>query len=72
MSCLSCGSSNQMEFPAEMLLHFSGLDNLHAPNVLLYPKVLVCRDCGFSQFIATKSELALLANTPALACAAVK
>ena len=72
MSCLLCGSGKHTEFPAEMLLHFPGLDNLHTPNVLLYPKVLVCRECGFSQFIATKSELALLANTPTLACTAVK
>ena len=47
MSCLSCGSKKQAEFPAEMLIHFRGLKNLDKPGVWVFPKLLVCLDCGF-------------------------
>jgi hypothetical protein len=50
MSCLSCGSGNEAEFAAEMVMHFSfsGLKNLDKPCVWIFPKLLVCLDCGFS------------------------
>jgi len=61
MSCLSCGSSNQAEFPTEMLIHFGGLKNLDKPGVLVFPKLLVCLDCGFLQSTVPAAELASLA-----------
>ena len=60
MSCPMCASANQEEFPAEMVLHFNGMKSLDRPGVLIFPKVLVCLDCGFSQFDA-KTKVALLA-----------
>jgi hypothetical protein len=62
MSCLSCASGNQAEFSAEMIIHFSGLKNLDKPGVWVFPKLLVCLDCGFSRFTTPESELALLAR----------
>jgi hypothetical protein len=62
MSCMLCGSGNQTEFPAEMIIHFSGLKNLDKPGVWAFPKLLVCLDCGSSQFTVSESELALLAD----------
>jgi hypothetical protein len=62
MSCVLCGSGNEAQFTAEMVIHFSGLKNLDKPGVWLFPKVLVCLDCGSSQFTVRESELALLAN----------
>jgi hypothetical protein len=65
MSCLSCSSSNQAEFPAELLIHFGGLKNLDKPGVWVFPKLLVCLDCGFLQSIVPAPELAsLVAGTP--------
>jgi hypothetical protein len=61
MSCLLCGSGNEAEFTAEMLIHFCGLRNIDKPSVGLFPKLLVCLDCGASQFTVPESELALLA-----------
>jgi hypothetical protein len=55
---------NQVEFSAEMLVHLGGIKNLDKSGVVLFPKVLVCLDCGFSQFTAPKAELALLASDP--------
>ena len=66
MSCARCASDNQVEFPAEMNIHFSGLKNLDKPGVWVFPRVLVCLHCGFSQFIVAGPELALLVkDTPA-------
>jgi hypothetical protein len=45
-----------------MIFHFPGLQNLDKPSVLVYPKVLVCLDCGFSQFTTPKTEVAQLTN----------
>lgn len=67
MSCRLCVSGNQAEFPAEMMLHFGGLKNVDKPPVWIFPTVLVCLACGFSEFVAPKSELALLSHpTPTL------
>lgn len=60
MSCLLCGSGKETELTAEMLMHFSGLKNLEKPAVWLFPKLLVCLDCGSSRFTVPESELALL------------
>jgi hypothetical protein len=62
MSCPACKLDNQMEFSAEMMVHHSGLKNLDNSGVMLFPKLLVCLDCGFSQFTVPKAELALLAS----------
>jgi hypothetical protein len=69
MSCLSCESSNQAEFTAEMNLHFRGLRHIDNPGVLLFPKVSVCLDCGFSKFTISQSELQKLkaGNEPSTA-----
>jgi len=64
MSCLLCTSKNQAEFPAEIMVHFSGTRNLDNPGIMLFPKLLVCLDCGFSRFTVTNSELPLLAASP--------
>ncbi len=57
MSCLSCESGNQAEFTVEMDLHLRGLKNIDNPGVLLFPKVSVCLDCGFSTFTIPEAEL---------------
>jgi hypothetical protein len=64
MSCPACRLDNQMEFSAEMMVHLGGIKNLDNSGVVLFPKVLVCLACGFSQFTVPETELALLAATP--------
>ena len=56
----SCGSKKQAELSAEMLIHFKGLKNLDKPGVWVFPKLLVCLDCGFSQSTVPARELASL------------
>jgi len=62
MHCALCESGNQAEFPTEMNIHFRGLRNIDKPGVLVFPKVLICLDCGSSTFTTPKSDLALLAR----------
>ncbi len=62
MYCGSCASSGQAEFTAEINIHFRGPQNLAKPGVLVFPKVLVCLDCGFSRFITPETELARLVS----------
>jgi hypothetical protein len=57
MSCKSCQSANRREFPAEINVHFPGSRNLTKPAVWLFPKLLVCLDCGFVEFAITDAEL---------------
>ncbi len=64
MSCLLCGSGNQAELTAEMVIHFSGLKNLDRRGIWVFPKLLlVCLDCGCSHFTVPKTELASIAYT---------
>jgi hypothetical protein len=66
MNCASCGSGNQSEFTSEINVRFRGLKNLDNPGVLMFPKILICLDCGLSRFTTPTAELAKLARfTPA-------
>jgi hypothetical protein len=70
MSCTLCLSSNQAEFTTEMIIHFSGLKNIDKPGVLVFPKVLVCLDCGSSRFTTPETELRVLGKGIAASVAA--
>jgi hypothetical protein len=65
MRCESCSSANQAEFSTEMMIHFSGLKDLANPGVLVFPKVVVCLDCGYSRFRIPETELRLLREASA-------
>jgi hypothetical protein len=57
MAYKSCHSVNQREFPAEISIHFPALRNLSKPTVWIFPSLLVCSDCGFTEFTIRKAEL---------------
>src|ERR1700745_2282427 len=57
MSCKSCKSQNQRNLSAEVAIHFPGLKGLDKPIVWVFPKVLVCLDCGFTEFGIPETEL---------------
>ena len=60
MSCKTCQSANQREFPAEVDVHFPGSENFTRATVWVFPKLLVCLDCGFVEFKIEKAELRVL------------
>jgi hypothetical protein len=62
MTCKSCTSNNGLRFSAEIKVHFGGLEGLKKPGVLVFPKLLVCMDCGFTEFFTPERELAALST----------
>lgn len=57
MPCMKCGSEHQTEFDAEMNVHFPGSRGRDKAAVLLYPRLLVCLDCGFTELMISRKEL---------------
>lgn len=57
MPCKSCGSHSQRKYSAEMNLHFPGHEGLEKPTVWVFSEVLICVDCGFSEFSVAQPEL---------------
>jgi hypothetical protein len=60
MACRFCGSIKQTEFGAEIAIHFPGLKGLDKPIVWVFPKLLVCLDCGFTEFAVPETESRIL------------
>jgi hypothetical protein len=60
MTCKSCSSENQRKFSSEIIVHFAGLKNLDTPPVFVFPKLLVCLDCGFTEFAIPEAEVCRL------------
>ena len=58
MPCNSCGSM----YLAEVDIHFPGLRNAGVCPVLVFPELLVCLDCGKTEFMVPKAELDILTN----------
>jgi hypothetical protein len=57
VSCRSCHSTNQSRFPAEIVVHFPGMKDLHRSQTWMFPSLLVCSHCGFTEFVIGKEEL---------------
>ncbi len=62
MKCKSCGSLRRRNFTAEMGIHFPGLKNIDKPVVWVFPELVVCLDCGTSEFTMPEIELRQLAK----------
>ena len=67
MSCKSCKSEHQSNLSAEVAIHFPGLKGLDKPIVWVFPKLLVCLDCGFTEFRVPEIEIRRLAESDATA-----
>ena len=62
MPCKWCQSDAQTIFNGEIAIHFPGLQGLDKPIVWVFPKLAVCLDCGFAEFLVPESELRLLSE----------
>jgi hypothetical protein len=60
MCCKCCGSDSPGNFPAEIAVHFPGLKGLDKPHVWLFPMLVVCLNCGHTEFAIPERELRLL------------
>jgi hypothetical protein len=52
----------RLNFASEINIHFRGLANIDNPGVMVFPKVLICLDCGGSRFSTPQAALARLAR----------
>jgi hypothetical protein len=71
MVCKRCTSDNQRAFSGEVAIQFPGLKGLDKPIVLVYPTLLVCLECGLTEFTVAEKELSILAAGLAVAGAGV-
>ena len=62
LACKSCGSNKQSKFLAEIAIHFPGLKGLEKPIVWVFPQLLVCLNCGNTEFVVPETELRLLGD----------
>jgi hypothetical protein len=60
MVCKGCHSGQQRVFNTETAIHFPGLENLNKNIVWVFPKVMVCLHCGFTEFAVPERELQVL------------
>ena len=60
MSCKVCQSANQRAFQSELNIHFPGAKNLVTPTVRAFATLLVCLNCGFTEFVTRDEELTKL------------
>jgi hypothetical protein len=61
MACKKCRSERNKEFNAEINVHFPRREGQDEAAVLLFPKVMVCLECGFAEFTIPTKELPKLA-----------
>lgn len=66
IGCKSCHADNQSTFSSEIAIHFPGLDGLDKPAVWVFPRTVVCLNCGFSEFIVPEEQLRLLLEAAAV------
>ena len=57
MACKKCSSENQSTLKSEVAIHFPGLKGLDKPIVRVHPKLVVCLNCGFTEFAIPEPEL---------------
>jgi len=62
MPCKACDSAHVREFPAELNVHFPGMEGLDIPTVWVFATIAVCMDCGAAQFTVTETERKELAD----------
>jgi hypothetical protein len=62
MICKSCTAKNHLRFSAEINVHFGSWGRLNKPGVLVFPKLLVRMDCGFTEFAIPEAELTRLVS----------
>ena len=64
--CSCCGANHVQTFDGEVALHLRGMENLDKPATFVFPKVLVCLDCGASQFFISGEVLHSLARNSSI------
>jgi hypothetical protein len=59
MLCKSCSSGDLRNFQTEIAVH---LKDYRQPHVLVFPEILVCLKCGFTELVMEENKLKVLAG----------
>jgi len=59
-TCKQCHSERLGNFSGELAIHFTGLAGLNKPIVWIFPNLLVCFNCGRTEFIVPERALQVL------------
>jgi hypothetical protein len=60
MACKVCGSERLKTFNREVAVHLPGCEGQDESIVWVFPKVLVCLNCGSAEFAVPEDELSSL------------
>jgi hypothetical protein len=71
MTCKRCHSNEQRVFDSEIAIHFPEPEGLDKSLVFVFPKLMVCFHCGFTEFAIPERELQVLERGSPVAGAAV-
>jgi hypothetical protein len=52
-------------FNGEIAIHLPGLENVDQPVVWVFPQLVVCLNCGTTEFAVQEDQLRLLARNQA-------
>jgi hypothetical protein len=69
MTCKLCGSYNQRKVGGEIAIHIPGLKGIEKPPVWVFTPLLVCVNCGATEFLVPEAQRRVLANDAAAAAA---
>lgn len=67
MPCRSCKSECVTGFDSEINIHLPGLRNLQRPGVWVFPKLIVCFNCGYAECRIDAAQVAQLREASAAA-----
>jgi hypothetical protein len=57
MSCSLCQAQSQVVLSSELNIHLETPDNPTVPSVWVFPNLVVCLHCGFTEFRIGGEEL---------------
>ena len=60
MPCKQCHAEKTGTFSGEVAIRFPGLNGLKKPILLVFPDLVVCLHCGFTEFTVAANELSVL------------
>ena len=63
MACVSCHSLDIRIYPAELNIHYPGVEGLNMPTVWAFPRLSICLDCGVTQFRLADDQVRELIGT---------
>jgi len=55
--CKSCASNNLRELRSEICVHMPVFEGLNKDPFFVFPKLIVCAKCGFSEFVFPEAHL---------------